>query len=308
MSLSLYNRLMGQYLKFAFFIAALASQASANLTAVIDTAKVEARVDDVSTELGQMRDLIAAPRTGDEQDYAVSNKAQILFNQRIPATKFSVKVPLHPWEQEQNIPETPASIDRMIKNSEQRLRESPPPDPELCQTFQQAETMKDQGRINYDQKNALDENQMGVYRYLKNGGLGSVEINEALALIATVVGDAFVFSTVVHEAVGHAMDPNLSSEGVIAGEVYAFKMQYLWLKAIDPSGTRLALLRGKLMQMQKNHPSKLVKMALDYTASLDVLVGTGGDKGKIRQYVIDLDYQEGQEHDGKRGGTSPVSA
>jgi hypothetical protein len=147
---------------------------------------------------------------------------------------------------------------------------------------------------------------MGIYRYPKSGALGFIELNTNLAFIATQVGDPFAAAVLFHEAGGHSLDRNILTEGVIEAEILAFQVEYWWLKTIDPSGERLALLRSILTERLRRKPSRLVSLALNFATSLDVLVGTEGDKEKIRKYVFELGYREGHEHD--REPLSPSSA
>lgn len=185
-----------------------------------------------------------------------------------------------------------STLENMLEATKKGLTTGAVPPAELRRNFETQQGLKEAKRMDVD--GALDDDEMGIFRYLR-GKLneGRVLINPWLVEIGQLVGHNFAAATLFHEA-AHADDSSLETGGVIEGEVVAFTAQYKWLKFIDPTGERLALLRVALAEQMKLKPNRLTKKAIDYAATLDVLVGTGGDPLKIRQFAYELGYREGE--------------
>ncbi len=194
------------------------------------------------------------------------------------------------------------TIDGMIaaangRFDQYRLRFNAPPPPEVTDSAQVAQALKDQGRVNFEKKGAMAENQMGVFRYdvaRLDGGI--VELNRRMALLATRIGEAFAYATLVHEAT-HARDREkglLTPEHEIDGEVHAFYAQYLWLTTMDPTGMRLVVLRSTLDLWRQSHPDDAVTaQAIRYLDNLSALYMTEGKEDKLKKFVESLGYEDG---------------
>jgi hypothetical protein len=160
-----------------------------------------------------------------------------------------------------------------------------------------------QGRIRFDPRvrdKDPDKADVGLYLYEKGKVHdGDILLSFFLRDMGYLVDLDFLASTLFHE-IGHQMDKDLDPKRVIENEVNAFLLEFQWLRAVDPTGYRLAELRRKL-QILKQSPNKrgaaeLIQRALAYTASLDVLVGTGGDRHKLEKYAEKL-YPAGSQHE-----------
>lgn len=152
--------------------------------------------------------------------------------------------------------------------------------------------MDGQGRLGFEQ--GLGDTEMGVFRFTRGKGAeGTIGLNTALAQMGRLIGHAFAAATLFHEA-GHAADAAIESSGVIDGEIPAFQLEYEWLRFVDPTGEKLALLRVALAEQHAAYPSRVTRMALDYARTLDVLRGTGGKPEKIKALVDQLGYVEGE--------------
>ncbi len=196
----------------------------------------------------------------------------------------------------------PGTVKGMLEAASQRfdqyrLRFHAPPPPDVLASAQTAQTLDQQKRASFDKKGQMAENQMGVFRY-DTGALsgGIVELNQRMALIATRIGQAFAFATLVHEAT-HARDRaegKLSPEHEIDAEVNAFRVQYLWLTTMDPTGMRLVVLRSTLNLWLQRHPDdQVTAMSIKYLDHLISLSMTEGKEDKLRDFVEKLGYEDG---------------
>jgi len=270
----------------------LASSPLAAATLGIDTA----HSDEIHQEVSQLHDAVADHAT---TDGAVYQMAQDFFG-RVPGTKVVVNVNLRGWDREPTPEAAPADIKRLVGGADKRLafydKEIPQP---MAEAMKYARGMQQSGRADFDQKRELSDNEMGVYNYwLNKAELGTIKLNEALSWLATKVGDAIAFATLIHEA-AHARDQQagkLNDQDVIAGEVSAFQTQYQWLKIADPYDERICYLRTAFMAAQREHPSRLGAIGLSYLNHLAELQSTQGDPKAIKEMVEKLGYKDGETH------------
>ena len=238
-----------------------------------------------------LRETLADPAASDEKIHA---RAQELFA-GVPSAKIVVTAGLRGWDREPAPKPLPATVKSLMEAARQRL-ENAIPTPELVDTYRQAQAMDSSGLIDLDRERRLQNNEMGLYDYRPDSAdPGDIRLNNLLPLIAMKVGEAFASATLIHEA-AHALDHmrgRLSSEEVVDGEIPAFYSQYLYLKAIDPFGERLAYLVTGLQQELRESYSEATAAALNYAETLDVLAGTGGEREKLRQFILGIGYREG---------------
>ena len=250
--------------------------------------------DEMHQEVSQLQDAVADHAATDGTVYQM---AQDFFG-RVPDTKIVVNVNLRGWDREPTPAAAPADIQRLISGADQRLafydKEIPSP---MSEAMKYARGMQQSGRADFDRKRELSDNEMGVYNYwLNKAELGSIKLNDALSLLATKIGDAIAFATLIHEA-AHARDQQagkLNDKDVIAGEVSAFLTQYQWLKVADPYDERICYLRTAFMAAQQEHPSRLGAIGLSYLNHLAELQATKGDPQAIKEMVEKLGYKDGQ--------------
>lgn len=278
-----------------------------SLRTTINSPDTEHKVGEIHFELDHLRDALADPS---KTDLAIYDMAHDLGHRRIPSTTISVRGAIRGWDREPAAPPRPADVDALMSVAQRRLLDArDAPHADLTGAYEMARTLHSGGLVDFDKERALAAAQMGVYRFIPHKSeLGTVRLNNFLSLIAVKVGYAFAFATLIHES-AHALDHirgALSDEGVVAGEVFAFRVQYLWLRTMDPYGERLAYLRTNLMKEMQDDPNALTEMALNYANHLDDVVGTGGDKEKIKALVQKLGYDDGHDHG--RGQASPTSA
>ncbi|MBI5209346.1 MAG: hypothetical protein HY927_05165 [Elusimicrobia bacterium] len=258
---------------------------------------------DLSVKVAELRNLVANTRSGDER---VHEFARRLF-ERIPDAQVAVHVKLRGWDMERVTEKDAASIDRLMRSAGARFKTfaEEVPEPDLKDAYASATVLHGRDRIAYD--SSLPGNQMGSYRYdPRTTAWGRVKVNEWIAQVATVIGDAFAFTTLIHES-GHAdqhQKGQLSPAAVVLGEIAAFHVEYSWLKLLDPHGERLAFLCTKALNAQKNEPSALHAMALAYVTHLFEVWETGGAFGKIEELVRKRGYEDG--HAPGNGAKTPT--
>lgn len=216
----------------------------------------------------------------------------------------------------------PGMTDEAARRIEQwkRAHKEPPP-PDLEAAVAQARALQEAKSLSYDDEGKLDANQMGIFKYARDrfdGGF--VKLNERMKILGILVGDAFTYATVAHEA-QHSRDRaagRLTPEEEVAGEVGAFKTQYLWLKLMDPSGERMLTLHGQLKIWRGRETDDKIKNCLNeavvYLEHLSDVVATNGKDDELRKLVLKLGYSDGHKHDHddeherSRGAASPTSA
>jgi hypothetical protein len=194
------------------------------------------------------------------------------------------------------------TVKDMIKTANQRfdayrLRFNAPPPPDVLDSAGTVEAFDGKGRASFDKTGKMAENQMGVFRYAAGSTSdGIIELNRKMAVLATRIGQAFAYATLVHEGT-HARDHQsgeLSPERAIDGEINAFRVEYLWLTTMDPTGMRTVVLRSSLNLWLQRHPDDvLTAQSVAYLDHLIDLWNTRGDKSKIKAFVEKLGYEDG---------------
>lgn len=195
-----------------------------------------------------------------------------------------------------------------------------PPPPEIVAGLAEARRLQESKDLSYDTKDELKPNQMGIFKYMRDSFQGgTVKLNERMRLLGILVGDAFTYATVSHEA-QHSLDRKagvLTPEEEIAGEIRAFRAQYLWLKLMDPTGERMLTLHGslKMWMLRESDERILIPLgqAVAYLEHLSDVVSTNGDEDELKKLVKRLGYENGKHehgdgHDHGRGSDSPTSA
>lgn len=260
-------------------------------------------------------------------DAGLREDARAMFD-RVPAESLAIPVYYRRVDRERVDGELGA-VDKMLTTADERVewwkrqyREEPPPVFEGARK-QAAAMAEEKGRLQFDETGRMGENQMGTFRYLTDRLTGGViRLNQKLALLATRIGQAFAYSTVVHEG-KHARDRedgNLTPEQEVEGEVRAFKAQYQWLTIMDPRGERLVVLHSTLKLRLKRKPEdRVTAEAVEYLEHLGEVLETGGKDDKLRELVKRLGYKDraghrhhhgdGHDHEDEgRGANAPVSA
>lgn len=282
----------------------------------VTPATLKARADD-------LRDAVA--------DMSVSNvsiktRAHGFFD-KLPEQQLAVAAGNYRRMDREPVTGKVGSIDGMQETADRRIAEwkrthNEPPPPEVEATVAQARALKEGKSLSYDNEGQLAPNQMGIFKYMRDrldGGF--VKLNDRMKILGILVGDAFTYATVSHEA-QHSLDRaggRLTPEQEIAGEVSAFKTQYLWLKLMDPSGERMLTLHGSLKIWMLREPDDKIKNALNeavvYLEHLSDVVSTNGKEAELKKLVEKLGYSDGHKHDHgddeherSRGAASPTSA
>jgi hypothetical protein len=280
----------------------------------VDPATLRARAE-------ALRDAVA--------DMSVSNvsiktRAHGFFD-KLPDQQLVVPVGNYRRMDQERVPGKVGSIDGMTDEADLRIEQwkrthTEPPPPELETAVSRARALQENKSLSYDTAGALAPNQMGIFQYMRDrfdGGM--VKLNERMKLLGILVGDAFTYATVSHEA-QHSLDRaagRLTPEQEVAGEISAFRTQYLWLKLMDPSGERMLTLHGRLKLWALRESDDEVKAALNeavvYLEHLSDVVATNGKEDELKKLVEKLGYKDGKHHhdDGhgrSRDGASPTSA
>lgn len=281
----------------------------------VDTATLKSRAE-------ALRDAVA--------DISVSNvsvKSQAYgFFDKLPEERLVVAAGGYRRMEREPVTGKVGSIEGMTDEASRRIDEwrrthAEPPPPDLVASVAKARALHGEKRLGYDEEDSLAQNQMGIFQYMRDrldGGV--VKLNERMRILGILVGDAFTYATVAHEA-QHARDREsgrLTQEQEVAGEVSAFKTQYLWLKLMDPSGERMLTLHGSLKMWMLRETDEKVKDALNsavvYLEHLSDVVATNGDEDELKKLVEKLGYKDGhkhehgEEHERSRGEASPTSA
>jgi len=245
--------------------------------------------DNFNEQVSQLRNAAA-----DTPDDTVHTMAQNLFSQ-VLVSRFVANPDLRGWDKEpQPLKITRHNVNDLFVGANERLasykKDVPSP---LIGAMKLASSMASGGSFNFQE---LTPDTMGDYKYMLNSAkLGVIELNEDLASLAGVIGDAIAFATGIHEGT-HAyyhQAGQLSDKDVIAGEIPAFKAEYDWLKIVDPHGERICYLRASFIFAQREHPSRLGAIGLSYLNSLAELQDTKGDPRAIEQMVKARGYKDG---------------
>ena len=265
-----------------------------------------------------LRDAVADPKVS---DISVKSQAYGFFD-KLPEQRLVVASGNYRRMERENVTGKIGSIEGMQDAADRRIAEwkrthKEPPPPELTSSVAEARALAGDKRLGYDTREELAPNQMGIFQYMRNSlEGGTVKLNERMKLLGILVGDAFTYATVAHEA-QHSRDRaagTLTPEQEVAGEVNAFHTQYLWLKLMDPSGEKMLTLHGSLKMWALREPDDKVRIALNeavtYLEHLSDVVETNGDKAELEKLVKKLGYADEHDHDGhkNRGAASPTSA
>ena len=277
----------------------------------VDPGVLKARAD-------ALRDSVADTRVS---DVAVKSQAYGFFD-KLPEERLVVATGHYRRMEREAVAGKIGSIEGMQETADRRIAEwkrthVEPPPPELTASVAEARALAENKRLGYDTRGELSENQMGIFQYMRNSLSGGVvKLNERMKILGALVGDAFTYATVAHES-RHSLDRaagTLTPEAEIAGEVSAFKTQYLWLKLMDPTGERMLTLHGslKMQMLREKDPEikELLNSAVTYLEHLSEVVETNGDKAELEKLVKKLGYADEHDHDGhkSRGAVSPTSA
>ena len=280
----------------------------------VDPATLKARAD-------ALRDAVADMSVS---DISVKTRAAGFFD-RLPDQRLVVAAGNYRRMDREPVTGKVGSIEGMTDEADLRIERwkrahAEPPPPALEATVARARELQEAKNLSYDSKDELAANQMGLFQYMRDrfdGGL--VKLNERMRILGILVGDAFTYATVTHEA-QHSLDREagrLTPEGEIAGEISAFRTQYLWLKMIDPSGERMLTLHGQLKIWRARETDKQIKVALNeavvYLEHLSDVVATNGKDDELRKLVEKLGYRDGKHHhddghDHGRPASSPTSS
>lgn len=305
---------MRRFLPLLLLVAALPLRAQTGPAPVVeagaDRGPILVNPDAIAKQNDDLRDAVASPS---RSAFAIHDQAAGFFEGVLRETPL-VRPKPHFMDRER-VDGHVGTVDGMIETAQQRwdhyrLRTAEVPPAELEGAITYARDLREQKRAGFDKTGKMADNQMGVFRYAKDklqGGL--VEINRRMALLATRIGEAFSYATLVHEA-AHARareSGRLDPQHVIDGEVEAYRVEYEWLKVVDPSMERLIVLHVTLSRFVELHPEdRLTAQAVGYVKHLIDLYDTGGEESKLREYVKKLGYEEADgDHD---GGVNPSAS
>ena len=265
-----------------------------------------------------LRDAVADKSVS---DVSIKGRAHGFFD-KLPEERLVLAVGRYRRMDREPVKGTLGSIAGMQEAADERIAEwkrthMEPPPPDLEASIAQARALQDGKRLSYDSEGRLAPNQMGIFKYMINsldGGL--VTLNERMRILGALVGEAFTYATVAHEA-QHALDRaagRLSPEQEIAGELSAFRIQYLWLKLMDPSGERMLTLHGSLQMRMRLETDPEIKAVLNeavvYLEHLSDVVATNGKEDELKKLIEKLGYSDGHkhDHDDSRSAALPTSA
>lgn len=301
----------------------LASPALADGPAPVEDGKdAKAYIDPVTLKARaeELRDAVAGNQTS---DISLHQRAHSLFG-NVSQQPLVLAVNTSRRMEREGVTGEKGSIEGMQKAAVVRIAawrrtHAEPPPPEMQATLDKSDLLAESKALSYDDADALKANQMGLFKYMRDrldGGF--VKLNDRMKLLGIMVGNAFTYATVAHET-QHARDREaglLTPEEEVAGEVRAFRTQYLYLKMIDPTGERLLTLHGSLKIWRDTETDKKVKVALNeavvYLEHLSDVVETNGTDENLKKLVERLGYKDGDKHEHEehesRGTNEPVSA
>ncbi|MDO8757160.1 MAG: hypothetical protein Q7J64_04045 [Elusimicrobiota bacterium] len=261
-----------------------------------------------------LRDAVA---DNSVSNVSVKTRATGFFD-KLPEQQFTVVAGNYRRMEREPVTGKVGSIAGMTEEAQRRIdlwkrTHTQPPSPEVVASVAQARLLQESKNLNYDTNDELKPNQMGIFQYMRDSfDGGTVKLNERMRILGILVGDAFTYATVSHEA-QHSLDRKagiLTPEEEIAGEIRAFRTQYLWLKLMDPNGERMLTLHGTLKFWALRETDDKVKVALNvavaYLEHLSDVVSTNGDEAELRKLVKKLGYEDGHDHG--RAAVSPTSA
>jgi hypothetical protein len=283
--------------------------------AFVDPAMLSARAD-------ALRDAVADASVS---NYSLKEQAHGFFD-KLPSETLVVPVRGYRRMEQEKVDGKLGSIEGMQAAADARIAEwkrthHEPPPPDLVSSVEEARALHEGKKLTYDSEGQLSANQMGIFKYMKDSlDGGFVKLNQRMAVLGALVGEAFTYATVAHEA-QHAIDRaagRLTPEKEIAGEISAFRVQYLWLKLMDPSGERMLTLHARLKAAIPREKDEDVKKALSeavvYLEHLSDVVSTNGKEDELKKLVEKLGYSDGKhehsdgDHDHGRAAALPPSA
>ncbi|HEX4046659.1 MAG TPA: hypothetical protein VH309_02435 [Elusimicrobiota bacterium] len=261
----------------------------------------------VSAQVDQLRDAVASPSVDDD---GVRAQASAFFA-GVPGETPLMRPARRVMDREP-VDGHVGSIEGMVDEAQKRwdhyrLTTTDVPDARLDASIAYAKELFEAKRVSLDPKMA--ENQMGEFSYSKDKtDDGVVKLNARMPLMATRIGEAFCYATLVHEAT-HAKaraEGRLDPAHTIDNEVEAYRVQYLWVKVIDPSAERMIVLHSELTNQLRDHPDDQVsRLSLSYIKHLLELWDTGGKDQELRGLIKRLGYQDGG---GVAPGATPIRA
>lgn len=282
----------------------------------VDPATLKARAD-------ALRDAVADRSVS---DISVKTRASGFF-ERIPDQRLVVAAGNYRRMDREPVTGKAGSIEGMTTEADLRIERwrrthKEPPPPALEAAVAQARALEKGKSLSYDDEGALAPNQMGIFKYMRDridGGM--IKLNDRMKILGILVGDAFTYATVSHEA-QHSLDRaagRLTPEEEVAGEISAFRTQYLWLKLMDPSGERMLTLHAGLKLWARRETDDEIKVAVNeavvYLEHLSDVVSTNGQEDELKKLVLRLGYKDGAHHHGdghdhgrSRDAASPPSA
>lgn len=282
----------------------------------VDLAILKARAE-------ALREAVADPAIS---DITIKECARGFFD-RLPEETLVVPIDYRRMDRE-SVTGKLGTIEGMQKTADARVEwwertHTEPPPADLEAAVAEARALKDDRRLSYDAEGKLAPNQLGIFRYMRDQFTGGVvKLNERLRVLAALVGEAFTYATVAHEA-AHACDHaagRLTPEKEVEGEMSAFRVQYQLIKLIDPSGERMLTLHAGLKLRMERETDPMLKDALrdavTYLEHLSDVVATNGKEDELRKLIKRLGYENGhhenhdskRDHDVGRTATAPESA
>jgi hypothetical protein len=259
--------------------------------------------DAVKAQADELHDAVANPSV---DNFSVHSQAAGFFEglqRETPLVRPAPRV-----MDRENVDGDVGTVKRFLQDAQSRYDhwkftsiEVPPPGLEASMGY--ATDMHGDKRAAFDKTGKMAENQMGEFQYAPGSSdKGRIEINGRMALIATRIGMAFSYATLIHEATharNHA-EGELSPDKVVAGEVAAYKVEYEWLKILDPRAERTIVLLSTLNLYLERHPDdQITRASVSYLHHLLTIWDTGGDEQKLKKMVEDLGYRDGdKEHPG----------
>lgn len=256
----------------------------------------------VQGDVDQLHDAVASPSV---DAFSVRGRASAFFD-GVPSRTPSFRPAPRVMDREA-VDGHVGTIDGMIDEAQKRwdrykFTTTEVPDARLDAAIAYARDLRGRKRVAFDAK--LPENQMGEFTYSKDKtDDGVVKLNARLALLATRIGEAFSYATLVHEA-AHAKaraEGHLKPETTIENEVEAYGVQYRWLKVIDPRAERMIVMHSTLKLHLQLHPEdKVSRLSVTYLEHLLQLWDTNGDDAKLKDFVKRLGYKED-------GGVDPAA-
>lgn len=290
----------------ALLIAAPALAEPAEKPVYVDPSVLRQRADD-------LRDAVADMNVS---NVAIKTRAEGFFD-AIP--KANLVVPTYRRQMDrERVGGDMGSVEKMAEEADRRVEQwkrthKEPPSPDVVAAIAQARTLQAGERLDYDSEGKLQQNQMGLFTYMRDRLEGGrVKLNERMKLLGALVGHAFTYATVAHES-KHASDREagrLTPEKQIEGEIAAFRVQYEWLALMDPSGEKMLTLHGTLKLRRDRAVDPDIKAAYNeavvYLEHLSDVRATNGDEGELKKLVEKLGYED--DHDHGRGAVSPTSA